>query len=262
MQYIIYTKMVIQTLYSELTLLFEIFVRCINFYVQWFNINVLQFKYHLLLDIVHRDIKLENILLINNPADPSDKYFIKLTDFGLSIIKTGAGIQSMLKEYCGTIIYMGKSYISENLYIAKNVFIYFVAPEILLQHSYSELCDVWSIGVILYKLLFREYPFFSNNEEELSNKICTSNPVFQTSDKIAVSYEAIDLIKCLLQKDPATRITALEILQHPWLVENKIKQKKGTNVLEYMKQWKSEMKVIHFSQFPQWGVKLTLRLIF
>ncbi|XP_018572594.1 serine/threonine-protein kinase 33-like [Anoplophora glabripennis] len=186
-------------------------------------------------DIVHRDIKLENILLANNPSDPSDKYFIKLSDFGLSIIKTGAGIQGMLKEYCGTVIYM--------------------APEILLQHSYSELCDVWPIGVILYLLLFGEFPFFSSNEDELSNKICNSAPVFQIQDG-AVSYEAIDLIKCLLEKDPANRITSLEILQHPWMTENKVKQK-DVNVLEYMKKWRSEMKISIDDEPPDWISNMT-----
>ncbi|KAJ8913941.1 hypothetical protein NQ315_015178, partial [Exocentrus adspersus] len=181
-------------------------------------------------DIVHRDIKLENILLADNPADQTDKYFIKLSDFGLSIVKTGAGIQSMLKEFCGTTIYM--------------------APEILLQRTYSELCDVWSIGVILYLLLFGEYPFFANSEDQLQHKICNDVPIFQNPNVI-LSYEVIDLIKCLLEKDPVNRITALEILQHPWIVESKVKQKKGANVLEYMKKWKSEMKVIG-DEGPDW----------
>ncbi|KAJ8927150.1 hypothetical protein NQ314_020423 [Rhamnusium bicolor] len=57
-------------------------------------------------DIVHRDIKMENILLTKNPDDLTDDFFIKLSDFGLSIVKTGPGIESMLKEYCGTVIYM------------------------------------------------------------------------------------------------------------------------------------------------------------
>lgn len=87
MRYIIYTNMVNSLAYIKRT--FNI-CYCILFS-----------------DIVHRDIKLENILVANNPADPSDKYFIKLSDFGLSIVKTGAGIQGMLKEYCGTIIFMG-----------------------------------------------------------------------------------------------------------------------------------------------------------
>lgn len=60
------------------------------------------------LDIVHRDVKMENILLATNPNDQSDEYYIKLTDFGLSIVKTGVGIKSLMSEYCGTILYMRK----------------------------------------------------------------------------------------------------------------------------------------------------------
>lgn len=64
--------------------------------------------FKMFLDIVHRDVKMENILLAINPEDHSDEYYIKLTDFGLSIIKTGVGIKSLMTEYCGTIIYMRK----------------------------------------------------------------------------------------------------------------------------------------------------------
>lgn len=61
----------------------------------------------MLKDIVHRDIKMENILL-SDSNQTNDEYFIKLTDFGLSIVKSGVGIKSLMTDYCGTITYMCK----------------------------------------------------------------------------------------------------------------------------------------------------------
>ncbi|XP_049861728.1 serine/threonine-protein kinase 33-like [Schistocerca gregaria] len=58
--------------------------------------------------IVHRDLKLENILLTTNPDDPEDKLYIKVTDFGQSVVRSGVAYDQMLHERCGTMAYMGK----------------------------------------------------------------------------------------------------------------------------------------------------------
>lgn len=60
-----------------------------------------------MLDIVHRDLKMENILTANNPDDEDDELYIKVSDFGLGTVKTGNKLDEMLTERCGTIIYMG-----------------------------------------------------------------------------------------------------------------------------------------------------------
>nr|CAI5841275.1 unnamed protein product [Callosobruchus analis] len=168
--------------------------------------------------IVHRDIKMENILLARNPENPKDEYFIKLSDFGLSVIKTGSFIQGMMKDRCGTMVYM--------------------APEILLERTYSELCDVWSIGVILYTLLCGKYPFYDKNEATLINLICTESPDYSPEE---LSPDAVDLLRCTLVKDPVQRSTTLEILKHPWLLEHKLKSRKDETIIDYMKKWKNEM---------------------
>ncbi|XP_057651028.1 serine/threonine-protein kinase 33-like isoform X1 [Diorhabda carinulata] len=181
-------------------------------------------------DIVHRDIKMENILLATNPDDESDEYFIKLTDFGLSVIKVGSGIRGMLRDRVGTILYM--------------------APEILLDRTYSELCDLWSIGVILYLLVFEKYPFSSSNEKELMRKICETEPDYVIKD---INNDCIDLLKSILKKDPAERITAMEMSKHPWL-ENRVTRRKDQTVIDYMKQWKREMLTVSSSYFDVTGI--------
>lgn len=82
--------------------------------------------------IIHRDIKLENIMM----TDDTDKAIPKLVDFGLSKI---VGPNEGCKETCGTLGYC--------------------APEILKNEVYSYSCDVWSIGCILYALLTQALPF-------------------------------------------------------------------------------------------------------
>ncbi|CAG9854512.1 unnamed protein product [Phyllotreta striolata] len=170
-------------------------------------------------DIVHRDIKMENILFTTNPDDPTDTYFIKLTDFGLSVKKLSTGIQGMLRDRVGTIIYM--------------------APEILLECTYSELCDIWSVGVILYTMMYGKYPFTASNNKDLAAKIITHEPEFPTK---LLDLNCVNLMKAALVKDPVSRITASEMMKNPWLSDNKMDRiwKKET-VIDYMTLWKEEM---------------------
>ncbi|KAL0266405.1 UNVERIFIED_CONTAM: hypothetical protein PYX00_008954 [Menopon gallinae] len=152
-------------------------------------------------DIVHRDIKLENILMGTNPEDPNDHLYIKLTDFGLSAVKSN-GMENMLNDCCGSLQYM--------------------APEIIESRPYSQQCDVWSIGVLDYLLLCGLWPFYSENqcEQELCHLILTEEPNFSGWQWENTSRAAIHLIQKMLDKNPAFRITAAEILNHPWIKVN------------------------------------------
>ena len=136
-------------------------------------------------NIVHRDIKLDNILidLDNN---------IKICDFGVSkIIKKG---ESML-EQCGTPAY--------------------IAPEILLNQGYEGFgVDIWSAGVVLYAMLGGTVPFKGNNINELHDLIIKGE--FKPLKDI--SPEASHLIKNILEVDPKKRISTKDILVHPWLI--------------------------------------------
>lgn len=97
--------------------------------------------------IVHRDIKLENILFVNQDENNLN---LKIIDFGLGI-NFEKGIVKM-KEKLGTSYYM--------------------SPEIL-EQNYNEKCDIWALGVLLYMVLIGVPPFYSesDNDEEVYSKI-------------------------------------------------------------------------------------------
>lgn len=172
-------------------------------------------------DIVHRDLKLENILLSQNPKDPTDKLHIKVTDFGLSVVKGGVGHDNMMQDFCGTPIYM--------------------SPEIIDNKAYSQQCDVWAMGVIMYSLLCGLPPFRAGSEEELYDIIkkgevdFMSNPVWNT-----ISEQAKNCIELMLKTDPAQRITASEVLHHTWISGV---HRDSRNVLDLMKAFKDDIKL-------------------
>uniref|UniRef100_A0A8C5RE20 Serine/threonine-protein kinase 33 n=1 Tax=Laticauda laticaudata TaxID=8630 RepID=A0A8C5RE20_LATLA len=169
-------------------------------------------------DIVHRDLKLENILVKSSDIDEENemKLNIKVTDFGLAVQKMG-GSESMFQSTCGTPIYM--------------------APEVIFAHDYSQQCDVWSIGVIMYMLLSGEPPFMASSEEKLFEVIKKGDlhfkqPIWQTVNKAAKN-----ILRLLLKVDPAHRITANELLDCQWITGETDIVQRPFNVLELMKKW-------------------------
>ena len=161
--------------------------------------------------IVHRDIKLENILIdLNNN--------IKICDFGIGRILKSE--KQMLYDKCGTPMYM--------------------APEILLSSKTKGYegfpVDIWSSGISLYIMLSGTLPFNLKNKEssDMSNESNNNNIELQYSiinkepKKIEkISDEARDLLKGLLNKNPKKRLTIEQILNHPWLMEGELKNKKN-----------------------------------
>ncbi|XP_063975096.1 serine/threonine-protein kinase 33-like [Diachasmimorpha longicaudata] len=172
-------------------------------------------------DIVHRDLKLENILITKNPVDPDDQLYIKITDFGLSATRNGPGHDDMLHDFCGTITYM--------------------APEMVTTKSYSQQCDVWSMGIIMYVLLTGTFPFFSKNELQLYKLITTADVDYSV---LQCSNEGKHLLRKLLERNPAFRITAAEVSHHPWIsgAPGQVSTD-SSNVLDMMRLWKDEMSV-------------------
>ncbi len=89
----------------------------------------------------------------------------------------------------------------------------YICPEKLQSNCYSgKAADLWSLGVILYTLLVGNYPFFDSTPQELFSKVRTGH--YQVPEH--VSYLARSLIGSLLTYDPAQRVSAVAILEHPW----------------------------------------------
>ncbi|XP_053490868.1 serine/threonine-protein kinase 33, partial [Ictalurus furcatus] len=171
-------------------------------------------------DIVHRDLKLENILVDSyHHSDEHAVINIKITDFGLSVQKGGVGSGNMLQSTCGTPKYM--------------------APEVIDGHEYSQQCDMWSIGVIMYMLLSGEPPFSSNSEEHLFEMIKEGDLSFSAPVWDTVSDAAKTVLRCLLKVDPAHRITASELLHNPWVTGDTSTDASPTNVLVMMRQFRN-----------------------
>ncbi|KAI0399189.1 kinase-like protein [Xylaria palmicola] len=136
---------------------------------------------------VHRDLKLENILL--------DKHEnVKLVDFGFT--REYEGKSNYLQTFCGTVCYS--------------------APEMLKGEKYAgEKVDVWSLGVILYAILCGELPFDDDDDNITRTKILSEEPKYP--DRLP--SDAVTLIKLLLSKRPLLRPTLPDILAHPFLAE-------------------------------------------
>ncbi|KAK7301144.1 hypothetical protein RJT34_12005 [Clitoria ternatea] len=137
--------------------------------------------------VVHRDIKPENILFTGSGK-------IKLADFGLAIrISEG----QKLTGVTGSPAY--------------------VAPEVLLG-KYSEKVDIWSAGVLLYALLVGVLPFKGDSPETVFEAIKNDKLDFQTGMWESISKPARDLIGRMMTRDASARITADEVLSHPWIL--------------------------------------------
>ena len=140
-------------------------------------------------NIIHRDLKLENILIkyINDNKD----YIIKLTDYGCS--KRLISLTKNCKTYTGTLVYM--------------------APEILKEEEYNYKCDLWSVGIIIYRLIFGKSPYLGENEKALINNIDKlGNKIIKETENKKLN----DLIKRLLEKEPINRINWDEYLNHEY----------------------------------------------
>ncbi|KAL0460963.1 UNVERIFIED_CONTAM: Calcium-dependent protein kinase [Sesamum latifolium] len=139
--------------------------------------------------VMHRDLKPENFLFANKKETSP----LKAIDFGLSIFfKPG----ERFNEIVGSPYYM--------------------APEVL-KRNYGPEIDVWSAGVILYILLCGVPPFWAETEQGVAQAIIRSVIDFKRDPWPRVSDNAKDLVKKMLDPDPNRRLTALQVLEHPWL---------------------------------------------
>eukprot|EP00755_Sulcionema_specki_P018940 Sspe_Gene.11839::Locus_4020_Transcript_1_1_Confidence_1.000_Length_2345::g.11839::m.11839 len=137
--------------------------------------------------IAHRDIKPENLLLDKNDH-------VKVSDFGVSRAFDSALDASQMRDFEGTPM--------------------FLAPEILdgAEEVDAFPADVWAVGVTFYVMLFGRLPYFAKNLHQFT-RLVLENPL-ETPEKI--NGAADDLLHRLLDKNPATRVTMLQLQSHPF----------------------------------------------
>jgi calcium-dependent protein kinase len=142
-------------------------------------------------NIVHRDLKLENFLY----EDTSENAPVKVIDFGFAKVWDSS---KPMQASCGSIAY--------------------VSPDVLHGRGYSNKCDLWSLGVIVFMLL-AGYPPFHGSDYEMKNAILAAKVDWKHRRRWAkVSNAAIDFVKGLLVGDPKKRLDAQAAMNHPWLV--------------------------------------------
>jgi calcium-dependent protein kinase len=141
--------------------------------------------------IAHRDLKPENVMLLNH-KDVSEST-LKVIDFGFS--------RQFERGACMTSKWMTPKY---------------VAPEVI-KGRYTELCDVWSLGVVTYLLLSGSVPFFGHCDADILKRVKKGVYDFDMPVWETVSEDAMHLVSKMLIVDPENRITSEQALHHTWL---------------------------------------------
>ncbi|KAI4340523.1 hypothetical protein MLD38_025350 [Melastoma candidum] len=96
---------------------------------------------------------------------------------------------------------------------------YYIAPEVL-KRRYGPEADIWSVGVMLYILLSGVPPFWAESENGIFNAILRGHVDFSSDPWPSISPGAKDLVKKMLNSDPKQRLTAFQVLNHPWIKED------------------------------------------
>lgn len=171
--------------------------------------------------IAHCDLKPDNLLFLTAAEDAK----IKIIDFGLSRY---AKHREYFTKFAGTSFY--------------------IAPEVHTE-KYSYYCDIWSLGVIMFILLFGFPPFHGPNDAAIhaaTKKGFTAKtmdgygPWFPASKPC--SDAAKDLLAKMLESDHAKRITATEVLEHPWMTGKHASDKPMSHVLTELKSLQNNSK--------------------
>ncbi len=136
-------------------------------------------------NIIHRDIKPENILI-------GDDNKLKLCDFGWAKELT----LENRSTFCGTMEYM--------------------APEIVGSENYDYSVDIWSLGILLYEMLFGHSPFNGKDTNNIILNIKSHELNYDDANK-KISNSCKDLIQKLLNMNPQKRLKIKDILEHPFI---------------------------------------------
>ncbi|XP_074044119.1 ribosomal protein S6 kinase alpha-2 isoform X4 [Macrotis lagotis] len=146
--------------------------------------------------VVHRDLKPSNILYMDESGNPDS---IRICDFGFA--KQLRAENGLLMTPC---------------YTAN-----FVAPEVLKRQGYDAACDIWSLGILLYTMLAGFTPFANGPDdtpEEILARIGSGKYALSGGNWDSVSDAAKDVVSKMLHVDPHQRLTAVQVLRHPWII--------------------------------------------
>lgn len=141
--------------------------------------------------VVHRDLKPENIVFVHQGEDSP----VKIVDFGFARIQR---TYESLHTPCFTLPY--------------------AAPEVLARQGYSQSCDMWSLGTVLYFMLSSSPPF-GTSSPDLATLIRAGEINFDSSTWDHLTDQTKQVLKGLLTIDPKDRFTANTLVNHPWLAE-------------------------------------------
>jgi calcium-dependent protein kinase len=190
--------------------------------------------------IVHRDLKLENILFASDSPDSP----VKIIDFGFSVLlgKNNLNKDKNKDDNGNNLKKFGFKRMK-----SKVGTLYYISPEII-KGNYDEKCDIWACGVILFILLCGYPPFSGSNDKEVYNIITQVKYDFNQPAWKNVSKYAKDLIKNMLTL-AKNRYTAKQVLNSKWL-EIKLKESNEENMNYYL-DYKHIAKYKTFNKFKQ-----------
>lgn len=158
----------------------------------WLRQMALALQYMHTMELAHRDLKCENILITNN-------FNVKLADFGFAryVVDT-SGRQVMSETYCGSLSY--------------------AAPEILRGQPYApKISDIWSLGVVLYIMLNKAMPFDDTNIKRLFEQQNNKRWRFRAKVTDLLSDQVKKLVANMMEPDVKKRVKVEQIITSDWL---------------------------------------------